>query len=160
MAEAPFPPGWHDVVRRHHSETAGYVVAQTGECLEIQSDEQRPPTGRVPGRDFRPLPATALADFDPPASWFLGVLVCPDDDIAAVRDWFLTLAPTDRDRVALFVHPACDAEAMAAVWHDGGASLPRTVELRGTWEHFHHVYGRLHSDRVYLDHETGGPGQA
>lgn len=69
------------------------------------------------------------------------------------------LAPADRNRVALFVHPACDAEAIDAMWHDGGAPLPRTVELRGNWEHFHHVYGRLHSDRVYLDHEASSPGR-
>lgn len=152
MADAPFPPGWHDVVRQHHADTAGYVVAQTGDCLELQAQERKHPRGRLRGRDFQPLPIASLATLRPPASWFLGIILCPGDDLDPILGWYVTLPTKDRDRVALFVHPRYAKDAVDEAWSRRGATAPQTVPLRGTWEHFHHVYGRLHGDRVYVDH--------
>lgn len=154
MTGAPFPPGWHDIVREHHAKTAGYVVAQTGDCLDLQAQEQRHPKGRLRGREFTPIPISNLATQRLPVSWFLGIILCPRDDLEPILDWYITLPAEGRDRVVLFFHPKFAKDSLDQAWGRRGAPAPQTVRLRGTWEHFHHVYGRLHGDRVYVDHAS------
>lgn len=152
MAGAPFPPDWHDVVRQHFGATVGYVAAQSGTCLEFQTKESRPPRGRVPGRDFKPLSPNSLPELRPPASWFLGVILCPGDDVAPIAKWHSGLKAPQRDRVVLFVHPEFRSGRIATAWAEAGGPLPQVVPLPPSWERFHRIYGRLHGDRVYLDH--------
>lgn len=104
------------------------------------------------GRDFKPLTPDSLADLRLPASWFLGVILCPGDDTMPIAKWHSGLKGPDRDRVALFVHHEFQNEQVDAAWAKTGASAPQVVPLPSSWRRFHHIFGRLHGDRVYLDH--------
>lgn len=154
--DAPLPPGWHDIVRRHVAETAGHVVAQRGDCLEIQTQETRPPRGKVGGRDFQPLSPDALLALKPPPSWFVGIILCPGDDLKIYALWHTSLDVRDRDRVVLFIHREFQDEQIDEMWSKAKGSPPLTVPLPASWPVFHRTYGRLHGDRVFLDHTSAG----
>lgn len=157
MVANQYPAGWHDVVRRHYAKTAGYVVAQTGDCLNVQSDETLGPQTRVPGRAFRAMPPTQLAGLSPPKSWFMGIVLCPDDDLRPIVQWFAKLDAADRDRVMLYIHPDVDEHGARVVWEAIGAPAPRTTPFSGSWTIFHHLYGNDFSWRVFQDHGAGKP---
>ncbi|HEX9815751.1 MAG TPA: hypothetical protein VGB18_02115 [Candidatus Thermoplasmatota archaeon] len=150
MAEA-FPPGWHEVVRANFENTAGYIVAQSGTCLEFQTKEIKHPKGRVRGRDFRPLTPASLRDLRLPRSWFLGIILCPEDSLEPLSGWHAGLKPEDRDRVVFFTHNDFQREQLDDIAEIEGA-LPQVVPLPSSWERFHQIFGRLHGDRVYSDH--------
>jgi hypothetical protein len=147
-----FPPGWHDVVRANFEDTVAFVVAQSGKCLDFQTQESKHPKGRVRGRHFRPLSPAALKDLRLPQSWFLGVVLCPGDEPEVLARWHAGLKPEDRDRVVFFIHPDYEQHELDEQATDFGGSLPQTVPLPQAWERFHQIFGRLHADRVYLDH--------
>lgn len=151
MAEALFPPRWHEVVRLHFANTVGYVVAQTSGCLEVQTQELKSPKGRVRGRDFQPLRPADLRTLRLPESWFMGVILCPGDDGLLYREWYKGLGPKERDRVVFFFHPAFGVDALDKHWTGAGLPPPRTQRFNGSWENFHHLYGRRHGDRVCED---------
>lgn len=150
MRRAPsVPPGWHDIVRKHWRHTPGYVVAASGDCLDVQAKETGGGRGKVPGRDFRAHPPAALRDFRPSSSWFLGILLCPGDDVTDILAWTRGLGAADAERVVFYVHPDFDRAAMPD-WH--ASARPRVVRFSGAWHEFHRLYGRHHADRVYQDH--------
>lgn len=147
----PLPPGWHEVVRKHWRGTPGYVLAVSGDCLDLQAEETEGERGRVPGRDFRAHPPGNLHGFRPVGSWFLGILLCPGDDVHEILAWTRSLPSADAERVVFYVHPGFDRAAMAD-WHS--STRPRIIGFRGTWRDFHRLYGRHHADRVYQDHSV------
>jgi hypothetical protein len=150
----PFPVGWHQVVREHFSRTAGYVVAQSGACLDIQSQERKHPKGRVRGRDFQPLTPEALKTLESPGSWFMGIILCPGDNVEPYAKWSAGLDARDRDRIVFFAHPDVSADEIDDAWSRATGSHPQIVPLPKSWAAFHHTYGRLHGDRVFLDHAS------
>lgn len=148
MAGNSFPPQWHQVVRAHHVDTAGYVAAQRGDCLKIRDDERR----LVFGRRFHPVAVDALpAKSRLPSSWFLGVILCPGDDTEAVAGWARELRPRDLDRIPFYHVPPVDVDATLTAWRGAGLKEPRIYHVRN-FTTFHHLYGRHHGDRVYEDH--------
>ena len=152
--DVPFPVGWHEVVRKHFANTAGYVVATSGACLEIQRQEAKHPKGKVRGRDFQPLAPAALKHLRTPASWFMGIILCPGDDVEECASWSARLDGRDRDRIVLFVHPDTSQDEVEAASSKVAGYRPQIVPLPESWAAFHHTYGRLHGDRVFLDHAS------
>ena len=143
------PPDWHEVVRKNWHRTPGYVVAATGDCLDVQAEETMGPRGKVPGRAFQAHHPALLQRFHPTGSWFMGILLCPGDDVEAILAWTHDLSPADAERVVFYVHPDVHRSAMNA-WH--ASARPRIVGFNGTWHDFHRLFGRHHADRVHQDH--------
>ncbi len=152
MPIEPFPPRWHEVVHRPFARTAGYVVAQNGACLEVQTKKTTSPTGRVPGRDFQAIRPVDLPGLRFPASWFMAILLCPDDEPSLYHEWFRRLNAKDRDRVVFLYHPDLAQDTSDTPWQRAHLPTPRTQRFQGTWEKFHPLFGRRHADRVYEDH--------
>lgn len=141
------PPRWHAVVRAHHRETLGLVVAESGTCLKLQADER----DLVPGRVFRPAKPAELAGWTLPRSWFLGVLLCPGDTTDALAAWAKSLAGADLERVHFYYTPRVRLADTLAAWK--AAALPDLpINQVRDFSSFHHLYGRHHGDRVYRDH--------
>jgi hypothetical protein len=143
-----FPPGWHGTVRRYHTRTTGWVLAQSNECtatrdLEV-SDEY------VMGRRFEPLEPRDLQDLQLPASWFMGVLVCPEDDLTAIAEWAALLPTADLHRVRFYLHDAADPVAVFKPWYAAGLPSPDTEQLL-VGKRFHQKFGRDHGNQVVRD---------
>lgn len=152
MASTNFPEGWHDVVRRFHVQTAGYIVAQSGDCLDVLYEEASGPHTKVPGRKFNAIPPSDLANLRMPPSWFMGVILCPGDDASPIAGWFAMLDAKDHDRVVLYTHPRFDEEKAAEAWEIAKAPLPRRTQFAGSWNNFHRLFGNDFSWQVWKDH--------
>ncbi len=150
----PVPPDWHEVVRAHWHETDGYVVAASGDYPDVQADETLGKASKVPGREFRAHRPEQLKGFQPVGSWFMGILLCPGDDVGSILAWTAGLARADAERVVFYAHPAFDRAATAG-WHT--SARPRVAAFKGTWADFHQLYGFHHGDRVYQDHSMPRP---
>lgn len=146
------PPQAYDAVRRHWADTTGYVVARTGDCLNVQTQETWGPRTRVSGRRFKPLRPAQLPALALPKSWFMGIILCPGDPLEELIAWARTLPASDVERLILYVHPAYDESGARTQWAAAGLRDPKTIRFDGSWENFHHLYGRHHAWRVYLDH--------
>lgn len=123
------------------------MVAESGECLKIQAAERV----LVPGRGFHPLNPEALARRALPASWFVGVLLCPGDSTEELARWAATLAPADLERIHFYVAPGVDLRGALSAWRRAALPALPINEVRD-FRSFHHLYGRHHADRVYRDH--------
>lgn len=151
MAGTGYPSGWHDHVRANYKRTAGYVVAQSGDCLDIQDYEVRGPQTRVPGRAFKPMRPEDVVTLKLPKSWFMGVILCPGDTLQPLLGWITTLPRNDLERIVLYVHPAYDQESGARALGDAGLDSLRKSEFKGTWRAFHRLYGNDFSWQVWND---------
>src|ERR1051325_12091191 len=94
------PPDYATVVKAHAERTTGFVLADSGDCLDIQDAEVR----RV-RRKLQPLGSKDLSALRVPRSWLLAVLLCPDDSMKGVAEWAAARAPAERERIRLFHHP-------------------------------------------------------
>jgi hypothetical protein len=151
MAATNFPRGWHDYVRAHHQETSGYVVAQSGDCLEIGHQETMGPQSRVTGRTFRAIHPRDLPRIELPQSWFMGVVLCPTDDLRPILEWMASLRSADHERIVLYVHPDFNQEAGGQLMRAAHLGHVRTTEFKGAWTDFHHLYGNDHAWQVWSD---------
>lgn len=146
------PPEAYETVRRNWRATAGYVIARTGDCLEVQEQETWGPRGRVRGRRFAPIPPTELARLSLPVSWFAGIILCPGDPLEEIVEWAKGLSTADLERIILYLHPGFDESAAKRTWAAAGLRDPKTVRFDGSWGNFHHLFGNHHAWRVFLDH--------
>lgn len=144
-------PGYQEIVRTHRMDTVAYVLADSGECLDIQREE----VANVPGRRIVPLTSTDLAELEPPGSWFLAALLCPGDTTETVAAWATGYPADDLDRIRFYDHPDTDPATAYAAWNDAGLGAP----LRDTvadFPSFHRRFGNHLNDRIFLDWR-GGP---
>lgn len=156
--EWPPTPGWTRKVRPHLDETAGYVVAESGDCLDAQLQETLPKArgGKVPGRRFIPLTTENLALLGPPPSWFLGIVLCPGDPTDAVLRWARAQPSAYLARIVVYHAPRFGIDAFVEAWTHAG--LPAVERYRfKSWEQFHHLYGLHHSIQCYADHHGRAP---
>lgn len=155
MPTTNFPVGWHALVRANHRNTVGYVVAENGDCLDVQTFESIGPRTKVPGRRFQPIRPAQLAALALPKSWFMGIVLCPGDPVADVVTWLRARTPAERERVVLYVHPKVDEEEAGRAWKEARLPPPRTTQFQGSWAQFHQLYGLDFSWRVWSDHGSG-----
>lgn len=145
--------GWHETVRKHHKRTVGYVLARSEPCLATRdlevSDEY------IYGRDFQALGPGDLDGLDLPESWFLGVLVCPGDDLSEVAAWAVQLEERDVDRIRFYVHDDADLVPAFKPWYAQGLVSPKTEPLV-LGPRFHKTYGKDHGNQVVRDAERFG----
>lgn len=146
--DSPFSAPETEVIRKHWRDCAGYVVAASGACLDIQTVETWGPTTRVKGRTFRPYSVDDLARLHPPRSWFLGVVLCSEDPLDRIVDWYRSLDALDRRRVKFYVHPAFHPSP------DLGDTA-RVVTFAGSWQNFHELFGQDHGLQIVGDHAAG-----
>ena len=151
MATSSYPSGWHEYVKAHHRATSGYVVAQSGACLDIKHQETAGPRSRVPGRTFRPIDPSDLSSIRLPKSWFMGVILCPSDDIRPILIWIASLVRSDHDRIVLYVHPDFDQNAGGTMMRRANLEHVRKTEFKGTWNDFHSLYGNDHAWQGWND---------
>lgn len=137
------------VVKRNASRTTGFVLADSGECLEIKVKEVQ----RIK-RKLAALTSAELSSIVLPPSWLLAVILCPDDPMAAIADWTRGLAATQRERVRIFFHPDCDLVSILAPWYEAGLEDPRADEVRD-FASFHKLFGNDLNDQIYADAEEG-----
>lgn len=137
------PSDFSAVVRAHHEESTGYVVASSGECLGIQRDEIEFVNRNLQGA--RPADLDAL---DPDGSWFMGVLLCPGDGTSEVGAFAAGLPPEDRHRVRFYVHPDVDLVSALEGWYEAGLGDPMTSEVED-FSSFHARFGRHFNLQVY-----------
>lgn len=131
------------VVRAHWPETTGYVVAGSPPCIQIGEDEV--------ANVRRRLEFVHLADVStlvPDGSWFMAVIVCPGDDLAALAAW-----AQDREvgRVYFYLHADADGSALAP-WQAAGLPTDRVDDGFRSWGPLHKVMGLDLNRQVYEDH--------
>lgn len=143
------PSDYASLVRANASRTKGFVLADSGECLDIRDAE----IARIQ-RSLRPITSKELEVLELPPSWLLGVILCPGDDMARVAAWTSQLPASDRERVRLYPHERCDLIAMLAPWYAGGLDDPRADEVRD-FATFHRFFGNDLNDQIYADATRG-----
>lgn len=139
-------PTWHEVVRAHHRETEGLVVARSGRCLEIQADERN----LVYGRTFKPLKLEELFRYRFGKSWFAGVLLGPEDTTDDLARWARALPPVALERIHFYYTPRVVLALALAACKEAGLPNLAINEVRN-FRTFHRLYGRHHADRVHKD---------
>lgn len=148
-----FPPGWHDTVRRRHRRTQGWAFAQSEPCLATRdleaSDEY------VSGRRFEALGPADLEGLKLPPSWFMGVLVCPGDELTSLVEWAVRLPGPELRRVRFYVHDDADLVVVFKPWYAAGLPSPDTEPLV-VGQQFHKKFGRDHGNQVVRDAVTFG----
>ncbi len=156
----PWPPtpGWTRKTKPHLDETAGYVLAESGGCLDVQLQETLPRSrgGRVPGRRFVPLSLDQLVRLAPPPSWFLGILLCPGDPTEALVRWARAQPAAYLARIVAYHAPRFDVDAFVDVWTRAGLPPIERYAFR-SWAQFHHLYGLHHSIQSFDDHHGPSP---
>lgn len=151
MPATSYPHGWHAYVADHHQATTGYVVAQSGECLDIKDQETIGPRRRIAGRTFQPIRPNDLGSMTLPKSWFMGIILCPGDDLTPILAWMRNLSQENRSRVVLYAHPRYDQAAGMSQLQAAGLHHVRVTDFIGSWGNFHHLYGNDHSWQVWND---------
>ena len=137
------PEDWTRVVAAYaHSTLAFIVSSQQPSCLKMASDEVK--------HIDRWMQRTRLDDLPTrlPDSWFIAVIVCPDDDLASLASW---LTRHGADRIRFYLHRDARAEQLAPI-RDAGHDLRHVRPDRYT------TYGSMHkrlgldlSDQIYED---------
>lgn len=120
-------------------------MAASGECLEIQSQEEA-----IPGRDFEGMHPEGLEALELEGSWLVGILLCPGDGTEAAAAWASKLDPADIDRVRFYFLPDVDLVDAFDAWFAQGLPDPVTAEV-DDWGSFHRTFGMDHSNQVYRD---------
>lgn len=137
------PEGWTEVVRKHaHSTLAIIVSARHPSCLQMAAAEV----------EFinRWMTRTTIDDLpdELPDSWFMAVIVCPEDDLAVLAHWMTTHGA---NRVRFYMHRDAEASLLGPI-RDAGH------DLRHVRPEKYASYGKLHkrlgldlSDQIYED---------
>jgi hypothetical protein len=118
--------GWHETVREHHKRTAGFVLAQSEPCVSTRDLEA---SNYVYGREFQALASSDLDELELPESWFMGVLVCPGDDLTVLAKWVADLDEEDLSRIRLYLHEDLDIVDVLEPWYGEGLPSPKTEPL-------------------------------
>lgn len=137
------PDGFAAVVARHWKDTAGYLVTGREPCISIAKAEVRHVRRRL-----KQVAHADLGDVDPPASWFMAVLVCAGDDLAPLAAW---AKGREVGRIHFYLHAEAKALQLAP-WRDAGFPLDRVDEGFTSWTTLHRRLGFDLNARVYEDH--------
>lgn len=142
------PPDFVPTVRAHLHDLAGWVVAASGDCLDVQAKEVE--------RINRALEAVHERNLRPgrrpdARSWLVGVLVCPGDALEGLAVWASRLEEADLRRVRLYFLPGSDPVKALSAWYGVGLPDPYTADVED-WAMFHKRFGLDLNNQIYLDH--------
>lgn len=131
------------VVRRHWRETTGYLVADREPCITVAHDEIRHVKRRFEFVALENVPALT-----PLGSWFMGVIVCPDDDLTGLAQW---AQKNDASRVHFYFHKDTHLRQLTP-WQEAGLSLDNIESEITSWRALHKLLGWDLNLQVYDDH--------
>lgn len=149
------PPGAIELVRPHLKRTVGYVLAASGDCLDIQARE----VDTIKGRRFQSVHPDRLESLDLPESWILATVMCPGDTTDAIARFTEGLNPGDRQRIRFYWYPGTRPADALKPWLAAGLGPIQEDDIDG-WERFHKLFGAHHSIQVFMDHVGRGPATA
>lgn len=137
------PADFARVVRRHWRSTTAYIVSgHDPMCLQMAKDEVAWIHRRMEHVLLDALPGR------PGGSWFMAVVVCPGDDLAALAQW---MTVHGADRVRFYLHEKATPRQLAPV-RDAGHDLRHVrPERYTTYAQMHKRLGLDLSDQVYED---------
>lgn len=130
-------PDWHAVVAAHWRDTVGFLYASQPGCIEIRDDELRKVRGN---RVLVGVTPADLTRWKPTASWMMGVVLCPGDDVAELVAWAIKNGAAERIR--FYAYPKCDPFAVLQPWADAGLPNPAVDIDIGDWKRLHRRFGR------------------
>lgn len=137
------------VVRAHHKDTVGFILADSDPCLHIQDLK----VTRI-RRTLRPIASSDLERLRLPRFWMLAVLLWPGDTTGSLASWASRLPAGQLDRVRFYLHPETDARSAAEGWARAGLP-PLRYEVVRDFPSFHRLFGLHFNDRVYEDAAGG-----
>lgn len=138
-------PDWYGTVRANWRRTTGYLLASRAPCLTIRDEEIEAIRGN---RILVGVSPEGLSKWTPSGSWLLAVLLCPQDDVAAIVAW-TRRHKADARRVHFFLAEGTDPEVLRP-WKDAGYATDR-VDVVASWKELHKLLGLALNDRVYED---------
>lgn len=137
------PGDFSAIVRRSWRKTAGFLVAGEPPCIPIAQDEIRFVKRRL---SFVPLQEVQSIAVE--GSWFMAVIVCPEDDLTGLARW---AAGRDARRVHFYLH-ADTSNKRLAPWRDAGRPLTHVDDGITSWKNLHKTLGWDLNVQVYEDH--------
>lgn len=136
-------PDFASVVAKNWAKTTGFIATATEPCITIGRDEVRHVKRRLV-----PVNLGELAGLQPTGSWFMAVVVCPDDDLGGLARW---AKGKDAGRVHFYLHANARPRQLAP-WRDAGLPLDHIDEGIRSWGQLHKVLGWDLNMQVYDDH--------
>ena len=134
---------WTAVVRKHaHSTLAIIVSTQHPHCLKMAADEVR-----HINRWMTRLTVDELPDVLPD-SWFMAIIVCPEDDLTQLAAWMTTHGA---ERVRFYLHRDAKTRQLGPI-RDAGHELRHVrPERYSSFGKMHQRLGLDLSDQIYED---------
>lgn len=134
-----------DIVREHHTDSDGVLVAAREPCISIAFDEQT----NVPGRSFQMIHPDELDELELRESWKMAVLLCPGDDAGPIADW---IDETGRDpkRVVFYLHEETSRRDALEPWDQAGLPIHAWWEI-SSWKELHKHFGAAWNNQVFDD---------
>lgn len=149
------PPGAIERVRPHLQKTVGYILAASGDCLDIQARE----VDTIKTRRFRSVGPDQLESLELPESWILAAVMCPGDDTHAIARFTEGLHAGDRQRIRFYWYPETRPADALKPWLAADLGPIQEDDIDG-WQRFHKLFGAHHSIQVFIDHADRGPATA
>jgi len=140
------PGDFSSVVASHWPKSVAYLQASKKPCIEIRDDE----IAKIGGnRVLRPLEHGEFAKIRLDATWILGVILCPGDDVKDLIAW-VKAAKVAPSRIWFFLHVSADMKILQA-WEDAGHATNQ-VDIVDGWDDLHPIFGLMLSDQIYEEH--------
>lgn len=132
----------------------GYVVSYDGDCRSYRESEVD--AENVPNRNFVPLTPDELGPGELEDLWYMGIIVCPDEDVQSIAETVADLAEDiGRGRVSLYLAPGVDEKRVIQEWKEAGIGVPAGVypfdHEEDPWRNFHKRFGNHHAGQVDED---------
>lgn len=140
-------PGWRETVAAHWKDTTAYLLALSQPCIQIRDDEL---AAIRQNRVLVSPDAAALATWTPPPSWFMGVLLCPGDDLQPVIDWVRSNR-LDPSRIHFYIHRKQDVHGFMVAWHEAGLPTDDVDAGIKDWKQLHRLFGLHLGNRILTD---------
>lgn len=137
------PPDFSKVVAANWKDTTAYLVAGHQPCIKIGKDELHFVKRRMVFVDL-----AMIRTIEPEESWFMGVIVCPGDDLVPLSKWAMD---QEAERVHFYLHEDADTRLLVP-WRDAGLPLIRVDHGFTSWRSLHKVLGWDLNVQVYDDH--------
>ncbi len=141
-------PKWRETVAAKWRETTAYVLSLSEPCITIRAGELRAI------RDNRVLVALDAAAFKawkpPTGSWFMAVILCPEDSLEPLIEW-VRRHGVETGRIHFYVHREEDLGRFMEVWAAEGFPTDAVDSGIRDWRQFHQLFGLHLSNQILVD---------